>query len=197
MKGSELVKLLRKDGWYIFRQSATSHVVFKHPTKEGQLIVPIHGSKEVRTGTLIKILKQADIQNKQTMNKPKIKLQIIKEEVGYGASGNWKDRHLFTCADNWKDLQVEILEMVNLAFEDLGFSYSMEEIHFEFDLKSFFDFYKVINVKALSERIGMNQSLLAQYISGIKKPSKVQTKRILDGVHQIGKELIESRLIMI
>jgi hypothetical protein len=44
------------------------------------------------------------------MNKPKIKLQIIKEEIGYGASGNWKDRHLFICVDNWNDLQVEILE---------------------------------------------------------------------------------------
>ncbi len=35
----------------------------------------------------------------------------------------------------------------------------------------------------------MNQSLLAQYIKGIKKPSSSQTQRILKGVQQIGKEL--------
>ena len=40
-----------------------------------------------------------------------------------------------------------------------------------------------INAKALSKRIGMNQSLLAQYIKGIKKHSVIQTKRILQGVH--------------
>jgi hypothetical protein len=37
------------------------------------------------------------------------------------------------------------------------------------DLPQFFAFYKVINAKALSERIGMHQSLLAQYINGNKK----------------------------
>ena len=57
------------------------------------------------------------------------------------------------------------------------------------DLASFFEFYKVINAKALSERIGMNQSLLAQYINGSKKPSPTQTQRILKGVQQVGKEL--------
>jgi len=62
--------------------------------------------------------------------------------------------------------------------------------------ESFFDFYKVINAKALSERIGMNQSLLAQYIKGIKKPSLAQTKRILLGVQQIGQELSEVRFIL-
>lgn len=65
----------------------------------------------------------------------------------------------------------------------------------EIDLESFFDFYKVINAKALSERIGMNQSLLAQYIRGIKKPSPAQTRKILEGVQQIGKELCEVSLI--
>lgn len=64
-----------------------------------------------------------------------------------------------------------------------------DEIQFELELPTFFEFYKVINAKALSERIGINQSLLAQYIKGIKKPSPAQTKRILKGVQQVGREL--------
>jgi hypothetical protein len=128
--------------------------------------------------------------------KPKIKLTIIKEDVGYGATGKWKDRFMATCGDTWEELQTMIVEMVNLTFEDLGYTYTIDEIKFEYDIESFFDFYKVINAKALSERIGMNQSLLAQYIRGIKKPSAVQTKRILKGVQQIGRELSEVRFLL-
>ena len=112
--------------------------------------------------------------------KPKIKLEIIKEDLGYTAMGQWKNRGLVTCGDNWDELQDMIIEMLDLSFEDLGYTFSIDEIKFEYDLESFFDFYKVINAKALSERIGMNQSLLAQYIKGIKKPSAPQTKRILE-----------------
>lgn len=89
-----------------------------------------------------------------------------------------------------------ILEALNLAFEDENRNYEIEDLRFEYDLDSFFTFYKVINAKALSQRIGMNQSLLAQYIKGIKKPSPAQTKRILSGVHQIGKELSEARFLI-
>lgn len=129
-------------------------------------------------------------------NKPKIKLEIIKEDEGYTAVGQWKNRSLITCGDNWNELQKMIIEMLNLVFEDLGYSYTIDEIELKYDLESFFNFYKVINAKALSKRIGMNQSLLAQYIKGTKKPSPVQTKRILSGVHQIGRELAEVKFLL-
>ena len=75
-----------------------------------------------------------------------------------------------------------VLDAVNLSFEDKGFVYTIDEIGFTYNMASFFEFYKVINAKALSKRIGMNQSLLAQYIKGIKKPSAKQTQRIMNGV---------------
>lgn len=130
------------------------------------------------------------------MKKPKIELTIIKEDIGYTAVGQWKNRSLVTCGDTWDELQSMIFEMVNLVFEDLGFVYTIEEIKLKYDIESFFDFYKVINAKALSQRIGMNQSLLAQYISGAKKPSPTQTQRILEGVQQIGRELAEIRFLL-
>lgn len=133
---------------------------------------------------------------KQKINKPEIELIIIKEDEGYSAIGQWKNRGLATCGDNWEHLQKMIIEMVNLVFEDLGYTYTIDEIQFRYDLESFFDFYKVINAKALSERIGMSQSLLAQYTNGIKKPSANQTKRILQGVQQIGRELSEVRFLL-
>jgi len=125
------------------------------------------------------------------MKKPKIKLTITKEDLGYSACGVVGEIFLATQGDSFEELKAMIIDMLNLSFEDEGFEYAIEEIKLEYDLASFFDFYKVINAKALSERIGMNQSLLAQYIKGIKKPSVAQRKRIFDGVQQIGKELSE------
>lgn len=130
------------------------------------------------------------------MKKPKIKLTITKEDAGYSTHTLVKGHFIGTEGETFEELKANILEAVNLTFGDTGFVYDVKEIQFEYDLESFFDFYKVINAKALSERIGMNQSLLAQYIKGIKKPSAIQTKRILKGVQQIGRELSEVRFLL-
>lgn len=129
------------------------------------------------------------------MKKPKIKITVTKEDTGYSATTLVNKNFIGTEAEIFEELKANIMEAVNLAFEEKGFVYTIEEIQFEYDLESFFDFYKVINAKALSERIGMNQSLLAQYIKGKKKPSVTQTKRILQGVQQIGRELTEAHFL--
>lgn len=130
------------------------------------------------------------------MKKPKITMTVLKEDMGYSATSSFERRFIAIEAETFEELKINVLDALNLAFEDLGFTYSIDEIKFEYDLESFFDFYKVINAKALSERIGMNQSLLAQYIKGIKKPSATQTKRILKGVQQIGRELSEVSFLL-
>ena len=89
-----------------------------------------------------------------------------------------------------------MVEALNLYFEEDGSCVSENDIKVSLDLAQFFQFYKIINAKAFSDRIGMNQSLLAQYISGRKKPSSYQTQRILKGVHQIGRELSEIKFLL-
>src|SRR5690554_7863039 len=118
---------------------------------------------------------------KAKIEKPTIKLTVLKEDVGYTAVGKWKDRRMVTYGDNWAELQEMVVEMLNLTFEDLGFIYIIDEVRFEYDLESFFDFYKIINAKAISESIGMITSLLAKYINGAKKPSAKQVQRIVTG----------------
>jgi hypothetical protein len=130
------------------------------------------------------------------MKKPKIKITVTKEDTGYSATALVNGNFIATESETFEHLKDMVIEAVNLTFEDKGFVYTLNEIDFEYDIESFFDFYKVINAKALSERIGMNQSLLAQYIKGIKKPSVAQTKRILFGVQQIGRELSEVRFLL-
>jgi predicted RNase H-like HicB family nuclease len=130
------------------------------------------------------------------MKKPKINMTIIKEDAGYSAHTVVNNNSINTQGDTFDELKEMMLEAVNLSFEDKEISYTIDEIKLILDLESFFGFYKVINAKALSKRIGMNQSLLAQYIKGIKKPSSAQTKRILTGVQQIGRELAEIRFLL-
>jgi len=129
------------------------------------------------------------------MKKPGLKVTITKEESGYSAVARIDEDFIGTEGETLEELKSNIQEAINLACERKHVVHTLEEIDFTLDLQSFFDFYKVINAKALSERIGMNQSLLAQYISGKKKPSPDQIKRILAGVHQIGKELSEINFI--
>ena len=94
-----------------------------------------------------------------------------------------------------EELKANILEALNLYFENQKKTIDEKDLKITLDLPQFFEFYKVINAKALSERIGINQSLLAQYIKGYKKPSPTQTQRILKGVQQVGKELAAIRFV--
>ena len=60
MKSSELLRILKKDGWFEVRQ-AGSHIIMRHPEKEGSLSVPFHGADEVNKGLLNGLLKKANI----------------------------------------------------------------------------------------------------------------------------------------
>jgi predicted RNA binding protein YcfA (HicA-like mRNA interferase family) len=60
MKCSELLRLLKSDGWFEVRQKG-SHVIMRHPVKPGPLIVPNHTTKEIKKGLLHDILKKAGI----------------------------------------------------------------------------------------------------------------------------------------
>jgi predicted RNase H-like HicB family nuclease len=117
----------------------------------------------------------------------KIEMNIERTRTGYSAYAT--KFPVFTVGKSLEELKANILEAVNLYLEDEEITVTADDLRVALDLPSFFEFYNVINAKALSARIGMNQSLLAQYINGIKKPSPAQTTRILKGVQQVGKEL--------
>jgi predicted RNase H-like HicB family nuclease len=123
--------------------------------------------------------------------KKKVTVTITKEDTGYSATASIGKNFVGTQGETLGELKGNILEAMKLTIPRATF-----DIKYIYDIGSFFNFYKVINAKALSERIGMNQSLLAQYIAGKKTPSTNQTKRILTGVHEIGKELVEAEFLV-
>ena len=56
-------------------------------------------------------------------------------------------------------------------------------------LQRFFLTHKEINVAEFARSIGMNATLLRNYINGFKKPSAEREQAILDHIHKLGKEL--------
>jgi hypothetical protein len=118
---------------------------------------------------------------------------VERTKTGYSA---YEQKHpIFTTGETILELQMNALEVVNLYLEDDRKRISRSNLDFEIDFKQFFEFYKVINSKHLAQRIGMNESLLSQYVTGKKKPSKKQVERIIDGLHEIGRELMEINLL--
>jgi len=64
-----------------------------------------------------------------------------------------------------------------------------------YDLSSFLNVFDFINVSKLAKTLGVNESLMRQYAAGNKKPSNKQSKRIIDGIREVSKELLAINLI--
>lgn len=116
-----------------------------------------------------------------------IEITVERTKTGYSAYA--VKLPVVTTGKTLEELKQNMLEALNLYYYKSGKKINVDQLKVILDLPQFFSFYKVINAKALAERIGMNQSLLSQYITGTKKPSSLQTKRILEAVQQVGKEL--------
>ncbi len=129
------------------------------------------------------------------MKATKRKLNFIIEKTDTGFSVFSEKYPIYSTGRNISELYTNIAEAATLYFEDQEVIISSANINLEIDLKQFFTHYRVLNAKFLAERIGMSESLLSQYVNGHKKPSKKQTERILKGIHEIGKELLDIHLI--
>lgn len=87
------------------------------------------------------------------------------------------------------------------AFELNYFGIRWDELDEDLSYEGFFNekstnkLYRIfmshpeLNASALARRLGMAQSLLAQYISGSKRPSKEREDAILRELHAVGAEL--------
>ena len=79
---------------------------------------------------------------------------------------------------NWPDLDED------LSFE--GFFFSKERT----ELYRVFTSHPELNASAVARRMGISQSLFAQYISGTKTPSKTRLAEIYSTLRAIGEDLL-------
>ncbi len=101
----------------------------------------------------------------------------------------------------------EILDNLRLQIEDyiehegqndkVWNKVDVAEIKFNlhYDLRAFFDRYKVLNVSSIATKAKINQSLLRQYVAGVKHPSTKQAKKVEAAVHQIAEEMNKISLV--
>lgn len=60
IKGKELIKTLKKLG-FVERRTTGSHVIMKNSETNKIIPIPMHGSKDIKRGTLFAIIKQTGI----------------------------------------------------------------------------------------------------------------------------------------
>lgn len=99
--------------------------------------------------------------------------------------------------DNLRNASEEERKQYAVGFTGIHWRNLDEDVSFEsfeyYDaeptaLQKFFLTHKEINVSEFAKRIGMNASLLRNYINGFKTPSKEREKMIFESIHQLGQE---------
>lgn len=92
----------------------------------------------------------------------------------------------------------------NYTTDDFGIHW--EELDEDLSFEGFFQkkndslLYKLfmehpeLNASAIARRMGISQSLFAQYISGIKKPSEKRLNEILTTMQEVGRELMSIKI---
>ncbi len=123
------------------------------------------------------------------------KVGIIIEKTRTGFSAYAVDIPIYTTGKNIAEIIGNANEATQLYYEEDKKASSKFIIQYQIDFKQFFQYYRVLNAKVIAEKIGMNPTLLSQYVQGKKKPSQMQTERIINAIHEIGVELSSINLI--
>ena len=55
-----LISLLKQNGFFFLRAKGSHHIYYNHETGI-TVVVPVHGGKDLKKGTFLKILKHANI----------------------------------------------------------------------------------------------------------------------------------------
>jgi predicted RNase H-like HicB family nuclease len=99
-----------------------------------------------------------------------------------------------TVAEAKRDMEEAIAELLEGKSPDPALNGGNLEFTYKYDLESVFQHFGMLNLTSLSERIGLNASLLRQYKNGIVPASEKQKQRIEKGLHDLGRDLLSVRL---
>lgn len=108
---------------------------------------------------------------------------------------------LIGSGDSVRDAKNDFYNSINEVEEALIASdkylpeYIKTNVEFYFDLSSLFEYYAVINVSAFARFVGINDALMRQYKRGDTYISEKQLKKIEDGIHKLGEEFTNLRLV--
>lgn len=118
-------------------------------------------------------------------------VNFLVEKVAGGYTAYAQDFSILAEADTLKEVYADAQEALAAQCEATGENTADFELVFKYDFATLFEVYNIVNVKALSERLGMNNSLISQYINGQKEPGPKQKAKIEQGLHEFAKELLQ------
>ncbi|KQT21478.1 hypothetical protein ASG31_16515 [Chryseobacterium sp. Leaf404] len=97
--------------------------------------------------------------------------------------------------DTVKDVKKSILESIAINKELGNFPKEECELTYRYDIQSFLNYYKgILSNPAMEKITGINQKQIHHYATGLKKPRAAQRKKIEEGLHRLGKELLSIEL---
>ena len=68
------------------------------------------------------------------------------------------------------------------------------EIEYRFDVGSLFSYYDFVNIAGVAREIGLNPSVIRQYVIGTRKPSIERKKLIITGLKSIADKMQQAVL---
>lgn len=128
------------------------------------------------------------MQIKAIIEKGKDGLYSVRSEakIGYSYMGGF--------GESVEEAKEDFLESVKEAFEESGIEEEDVKVAYSYDMPSFFNYFDFINVSKFSSMIGVNESKMRQYKSGLAHPGEKTAKKIILAIHKIGNELINSTI---
>lgn len=145
-------------------------------------IIPIFAATFNNTSVMKKIWFDADYIYAETSEGQVLKQSLLWYPALRGASADERARYTMGLDGiHWRELDTDI------SFE--SFRYEDAE---PTDLQRFFLTHRELNVSEFAKRMGMNATLLRNYINGFKKPSAQREAAILSAIASLGREYVQA-----
>lgn len=123
-----------------------------------------------------------------------IKIVIEKSENFYWAFAD-NMQGITAGGETVQEVKNNILESIEIQKELGNIPNEKYELSYKYDMESLLTYYKgILSNPAIEKITGINQKQIHHYASGLKKPRLEQRKKIEEGLHKLGKELLAIEL---
>lgn len=127
--------------------------------------------------------------NSKQPQKSKAQLIVEKSEGQLWGRVKIRGNLIYDYASSLASLEKKLKELI-LDFENV----EITEFEVSYDLTSFFEDHKYLNISEIATKAGISLVLMRQYSSGAKFPSEERVKQIENAIKEIGKALTKVRL---
>lgn len=110
------------------------------------------------------------------------------EKTGTGYSAYSEEYSILATGKTLKSVEQDAIDGLDDQCDYRGVNRTDYQVVMNYDLPSLVAATR-LNIDAVSQLSGLNASLMSQYLSGKKKPSVKQQKRIEQGIHKYAETL--------